>query len=134
MAQNSNKTSAFLIGAAIGSVAALMLAPFSGKKMRRLTAEKAKKAAGEAKKKYSEFERESLKPGVEKAKVKGKELWEKTRNKADEKMDGVKDRVDDARELIADKAEDVRNGVGEKVSSVRSRLTRRAKDEQESES
>lgn len=46
--QSNSSASAFLVGAAIGAVFALLLAPFSGRKMRRIAREKGHKAISDA--------------------------------------------------------------------------------------
>lgn len=118
---NTNKTSAFIIGAAIGSVVALMFAPFSGKKMRRVTTEKGKKALGEAKDKYTDFENTTLKPNLEKAKFEGKKLWNKTSKDVQDKATDIKDGVEE-------KAQEFKDDASDKVISLRNRFSRKAKE------
>ncbi len=89
MSRNINKVSIFAVGAAIGSVIALMFAPFSGKKMRKLTSDKAKVGYGKAKDKYSSFEKSTLKPNILKARLKGKKAWENSKGQAGKGKDAV---------------------------------------------
>lgn len=127
-----NKTTAFILGAAIGTVAALMLAPFSGKKMRRVTKEKGKKALDEAKTRYTNFEKNTLKPGLLKAKLKGQEVIGKTaevRDRAVELKDDAVEKVTELKNNAVDKAEELKDNAKDKVISLKSRFSKKTENE-----
>jgi gas vesicle protein len=119
-----NKTAAFIVGAAVGTIAALMFAPFSGKKMRRITKEKGKQALDDAKVKYSDFEEKKLKPNLLKAKLKGQEILSKTSHEA-------KERAADLKDEVSERAGELKEKANDKVISLRSRMSRKSAETEE---
>lgn len=103
---NDTKIIAFAVGAIVGSIAALLFAPFSGKKMRKLTEEKSKNLYGEAKKKYTEVE-----PHLNKAKEKGIDLMNKTREKLSQKGDEINVKATSVKDNLSKSAK----GLGSKI-------------------
>lgn len=110
---NNNKTGAFLLGAAIGSVLALMFAPFSGRKMRSLAKEKGKKAFEDVKSGYNDFQNESLEPTVERARQQGQETLDKAVNSGKRWFNKTTDTVADQLEKASGKVREVRGRVSE---------------------
>jgi gas vesicle protein len=93
--EKGSSAGAFIVGAAIGAVAALMLAPFSGRKMRRVSKEKGQEALNKAKDKYSKAEN--------------------TLNRAADKTRGYFNKT---RETVADKVDEVEAGVRGKAEKA----------------
>ncbi len=100
MSKSGGKASSFLVGAAIGSVIALMLAPFSGKKMRRLTVQKSKKLIDDAKTKYNSIE-EDASEKISDVKAKGMKVWDKTKEGTNEVKDTVKSKVGEIKDVLS---------------------------------
>ena len=109
--EQNNSASGFILGAALGAAVALMFAPFSGKKMRRLTKEKGKEKFVELKGKYDEFEKDSIKPNLKKAKDKTKGFWNKTKDEVRDTKEDIKDDLKEVGEKIAQKTDEVKNRV-----------------------
>lgn len=102
----------FLAGAAVGGVLALLFAPQSGRKTRRLMARKARKLQSLAEEQLDEFG-DRLEEGKE-----------RVREEAGRVRDAIRDRVDDVRERAGETASAVR-GAG---ASARDELERRLAD------
>jgi gas vesicle protein len=91
-----NKSGIFLLGAAVGAVTALMLAPFSGSKMRKVTAEKGKDLLDKAKDSYGKIDdSNSIKTTIEDLKDKGRGFFKKTKNKVKDTADKVENSIED---------------------------------------
>lgn len=103
---NYTKTlKAFLTGVAIGSIAAMVLTPYSGKKMRRIVKEKGKGALDEVKDRYEDFEDSTLKPGLDKIAARKEKLSSAIHDAGTKFSSRVKrfgDRVEDEADSIAD--------------------------------
>lgn len=122
---NDNKTAMFLIGAVIGSVIALMFAPFSGRKLRRVAKEKGKDALDTAKDRYNKFESDTLKPNLDGVKYKGKMFWGKTSDKIAQGKETVSDKVEDMTEELDQNADALRRDMKIRLGGIRARIARR---------
>lgn len=96
---NSGFKFSFIIGVLLGA-AALMLAPASGKKMRKMAVNKSKNAFDNAKDKLSDLDEDYVEPNLEK----------------------MKDNIDLTVDTVKEKTEDLKDGVSKQILNFRSRI------------
>lgn len=128
MSRNSKATSLFVAGAAIGSIATLLLAPFSGKKMRKITKEKGQNIYGKSKEKYSEVNQKYIKPYGEKIKI--NEKLDKVKSKVKKGKDKVEDKVEDLGDAVQTKGKAAKESVSKNTTKVRGSIFKK-KDTEE---
>ncbi len=97
--ERSSGVGAFLAGAALGALAALLLAPQSGEETRRQIGERARRLRDAAEEKFDDLQ-EAIEGGYEHAKASVEEGIETARQHLDEKRDRARDAVDAGRAAV----------------------------------